>query len=380
MIIYAPMYVSIMWALILAFSPKPRKKDKVILSAFMFCTAVLYLSHAAFFTNHYSLYLILDSFYVLSSLSVYPFFYWYIKLLTKETDYHIKNLSYFLPALIFSILVAVLYLIMDQPLIYIEKYFFNEGTISGTESTIYRLQKTVHILIRLVFFIQIVWFLIGGLKLIRSFDQRINEFYSNVEGRSIRWAKWLLVIFTSTAFLSATANFIGRNFFTKLKYIVIVPALGFSTLIFIIGFWGNFRHYNVSDLVLEENKDDEIRIHGKRNHQDIKNRLLILFEQEKIYKRPDLKISQLSQLVATNRTYISNIINDEFKCSFNDFVNRYRVAEAKEILQQHKNAKYNLERVAEESGFTSVGALIRNFGKIEGITPGNYRKKMERNN
>jgi AraC-like DNA-binding protein len=100
-----------------------------------------------------------------------------------------------------------------------------------------------------------------------------------------------------------------------------------------------------------------------------------LFKNEAIYKNPDLKITQVSELLHTNRTYISKHINTEFSCTFSDFVNRYRIEEAKRLLTSESSKGYSLNYISEKSGFGSMGSFMRVFRDMEGITPGQYRER-----
>jgi len=100
-----------------------------------------------------------------------------------------------------------------------------------------------------------------------------------------------------------------------------------------------------------------------------------VFEQDKIYRNPDLRITDVSILVQTNRTYISKIINTGFHTSSRDFVNQYRVLEAKEILKTQTADKYTLEYISESVSFGSLHSFIRVFKELEGMTPGKFQDK-----
>ena len=111
------------------------------------------------------------------------------------------------------------------------------------------------------------------------------------------------------------------------------------------------------------------------SENDLKTRLLKLFEHDKIYQINDLRISTVCESLLTNRTYISKLINDEFEMNFNEFVNKYRVEEAKQLLLSSENNKFTMEYIAQQAGFGSVASFSRVFKEIEGTTPGKYREK-----
>ena len=100
----------------------------------------------------------------------------------------------------------------------------------------------------------------------------------------------------------------------------------------------------------------------------------MIFSEEKIYKQPDLKITHVSSLLQTNRTYISNLINQDFSCSFSDFVNKYRFLEARKLLQDGSFDNYSLHYISEVAGFGSLNTFIRVFKEHGGTTPGKFRE------
>lgn len=135
------------------------------------------------------------------------------------------------------------------------------------------------------------------------------------------------------------------------------------------------QNHTVVDLELEENKGENFDTKSF-NFNKLNDKLLKLFTVEEIYKNPDLKITHLSDLLHTNRTYISKHINTEFSCTFSDFVNRYRVEEAKKLLTSDSMKNFSLNYISEKSGFGSMGSFMRVFRDLQGITPGQFRDRQ----
>jgi YesN/AraC family two-component response regulator len=124
---------------------------------------------------------------------------------------------------------------------------------------------------------------------------------------------------------------------------------------------------------INQNNDDLLP--KNYNTSKLNEKLLDLFINKAIYKHPDLKITHISEKLNTNRTYISKHINTEFSCTFSDFVNRYRIEEAKRLLIEDSSKNYSLNYISEKSGFGSMGSFMRVFRDFEGITPGKFREK-----
>jgi hypothetical protein len=186
LIIYTPMYVTFFWAVVLLLTKRENNRAKFFLGFFMFTAFLLYLSHSIFFQRFVSAYLIFDPIYSFASLSVYPLYFWYIKLLTVETGYHWHNLSLLIPAIVISSISFVLYLLMSEKerIDYILGFLLKSKT-DFSYSTLMQLQKYTYFFGRFIFAIQVIWFLFYGQKLVRSYNKQIANFYSNLESRSI---------------------------------------------------------------------------------------------------------------------------------------------------------------------------------------------------
>jgi len=100
---------------------------------------------------------------------------------------------------------------------------------------------------------------------------------------------------------------------------------------------------------------------------DLMSRITTLMEEKELFRRSDLKIADLASELGTNVTYISACINGQEGVSFNEFVTRYRVRYAQNLMSRHPDMK--LSQVSEESGFSGERSFFRNFKKMTGVTP-----------
>lgn len=376
LIIYTPMYITFFWAILLLPTKHQENRAKYFLGVFMFVAFLLYVSHAIYFNNRQEIYMYFDPVYTFASLSVYPLYYWYIKLLTVETSFQIKNLKMLLPAFFLSIATMVVYMFMtdEQRQIYVVGVLFKnqKGEIS---ETIINIQKAIYYASRLVFSIQVIYFLVKGSRLVVRYNNNICNFYSNLESKTIGWVNLLLYSFVLTSIMSIAFNVLGKTVFIDSTFHLLIPSLIFSLLLFMIGYQGYMQNYTVADLEFDKGPIPEIEI-KKINQQKLKESLKELFVNQKIYTQIDLKITHVSEMLNTNRTYISNIINKEFACSFSEFVNRYRILEAKKLLQEKSSKNYSLDHISEKAGFGSLHTFIRVFKESEGITPGRFRDQV----
>jgi len=106
-----------------------------------------------------------------------------------------------------------------------------------------------------------------------------------------------------------------------------------------------------------------------------KEKLEIAMLQEKLYRNPELTLSELAAHLGTNPSFLSKIINRIFEKNFNDFVNQYRVMEVKAQLSNPEFAHLTIMSLAYDAGFNSKATFNRAFKKFTGDSPKTYQIK-----
>ncbi|MGK0307897.1 MAG: AraC-like DNA-binding protein [Urechidicola sp.] len=104
------------------------------------------------------------------------------------------------------------------------------------------------------------------------------------------------------------------------------------------------------------------------------NEISKLIVDEKLYLEPDLSLSKLGGLIGQSTQKTSSVINQYAKRNFNDFINYYRIQDAKKILADFESQKFTISSVAFDTGFSSLSSFNSAFKKFEGRTPSMYRK------
>ena len=101
---------------------------------------------------------------------------------------------------------------------------------------------------------------------------------------------------------------------------------------------------------------------------------------DKPYLNSKLRLIDISRSLDISKHKLTYVINHEMNNNFYGIINEYRVMEAKTLLKHPKYKKYNLETIAEMSGFQSKSTFNGCFKTITKITPSAYRKKYSTNN
>lgn len=91
-----------------------------------------------------------------------------------------------------------------------------------------------------------------------------------------------------------------------------------------------------------------------------------VFEEEKVFLRPDIHIDDVAKMLLTNRTYVTRLMRQEYGLSFIEYVNIARIQHSQSLLY---TTHMTLDEVAERSGFQSTSNYCRAFKRYIGTSP-----------
>lgn len=131
-----------------------------------------------------------------------------------------------------------------------------------------------------------------------------------------------------------------------------------------------YRHESVIDELSDPAPVQESSHVADDSAAGLSESIRTLFERDRIFLNPQLKLSDVAALTNSNRTYVSRFFNSSHGKTFFEFVNEYRVNYVKSLLETTTG---KLEVIAEQSGFSSRQSFHRVFSKIAGCTPEQYR-------
>lgn len=205
----------------------------------------------------------------------------------------------------------------------------------------------------------------------KRYCKHIQNYYSFKENISLSWLIKPAVIFTIGFILWSLNCSVGNTTVGDIIYFIIV-----------IPFW-SYIIYKTRSLIIIENKLDNVAnstIKEEVNANQILNSshielLETVMLEKQLYLNPKLTISDVSNTIGTNRTYLSQYINNHLHLTFYDYVNQFRIENASKTLLKRVHPTLTIEEVAEQSGFNSVSTFRRAFIKNTGISPQQFRKE-----
>lgn len=94
---------------------------------------------------------------------------------------------------------------------------------------------------------------------------------------------------------------------------------------------------------------------------------------EENYSDINLGVSSIADMLGMSRSYVSTKFKEQFGIGINEYINKYRIKKAKELLN---TADHNLNTISRMVGYSDSRTFIRIFKKYEDITPGKYRSSL----
>jgi AraC-like DNA-binding protein len=145
-------------------------------------------------------------------------------------------------------------------------------------------------------------------------------------------------------------------------------------------FWIGLEGFGRGNLIFVKHNEEKtenknfsrLTTHEIQSQVERINQLMAL---EKIYLNENLNLREFALHLKADPNFISFILNNYLGGNFYDFVNRYRIEEVKNKLNNPDYKHLSLLGIALESGFNSKTTFNRVFKQVMGITPTEFQKK-----
>jgi AraC-like DNA-binding protein len=283
-----------------------------------------------------------------------PLVYLYVRRVTKKISFRTTDILFLLPVLAIAGTISPFYILNTTKKL--------ELVNAGAEfSHIPWPSYGIWLVILLMFFYSFLSYF--------SFRKNRQTGY-----RENVWLKWFVGSYTGFVFMFSLYIFmIWFNLMDpKYDYFVDIVIVFFIGLLAFFGFVQPevFEGRNIRE-ILPFIKYRKTGLSDALSLQ-MKEKLLAIMLDSKPYLDPALRLDDLSLLIHLSRNQTSQIINEHFNLSFFDFVNRYRVMEAKNMLMDFENQGLTMSQLAYEVGFNNRASFYKAFKKFTGYNPSAY--------
>ena len=195
--------------------------------------------------------------------------------------------------------------------------------------------------------------------------------------------KWFIIILV----MGLISNLIRIQFNFGATATAINMAVETIMLLLINGFLfiGIKLPQEIIDISLDENMDTNYSIENTKykssklsltDKKNIIEKLNITVGENKYYLTPNLTIKKLAQELDVQSKHLSQVINENFGQNFCDYINSYRIEDAKNQLKDPKQQHKTILEICYAIGFNSKSAFNDVFKKQTGLTPTEYRKSF----
>lgn len=384
-------------ALALVFMRRGNRRANPLLAALLLTLSVLLIDGFLNVTAYDSRYPRLIALIWPWNFLVGPFLYFYVRELSspKRPVFSWGTILHFLPAIVFALFPILFYSMSAN-----ETAPGWASSISPLKGTQLFTQNVVPLLVVLQ---KVVYYLLSFL-LVMAYSSRIKQSFSSLETISLSWLRTLLLLFFSLCFLFTFFSFIAAPFgiYREIGYLLY---LGTAAVTYVMAFKAILQPEIFTRIEaarqVELIRADEGMVPDapalapdmpqeaagmmfREKYQkswltderatEIVRRLLRLMETEKSYLEAELTLPELAAKLSVSPHHLSQVINRETNKSFFDFVNEYRVQEAKRLLGSPKHGHLSILGIALDAGFNSKSAFYTAFGKHIGMTPSEFKK------
>jgi AraC-like DNA-binding protein len=301
-----------------------------------------------------------------------PLLYLYVRALTsKQPELRKKDLLHFIP---FALCV-----------VYLSPYYFQSAAAklylflySSSGVRWYYVRSSLVIVQVLVYLALSCWLVVRYLR-------QVKEKKTTAASRAALFQVKFLVISFFALWVVAVARYLfDVRYPNYMQYSNLVLPFGGTIVIYTLAYLGLRRPETLGGgdaNALDANaapakKYEKSTLTGERSEQYLK-RLLALMETEKPYTDGDLTLPALATRLSVSPHHLSQIINERLNQTFTDFVNSYRVEEAKRRLLDPAFKHYSVLGIAEEVGFNSKSSFNSVFKKHTNMTPSEFRKALD---
>lgn len=265
---------------------------------------------------------------------------------------------------------------------------------AGLRYFVYALLISTFVLV-LAWCVQAGYYLVAIYQQLRRYRVTLRQMFASTERQELHWIVGILAVVV-IIWLLATLALLYDNLVGPLQ---VAPAFKQGVILLLVwslASWGlrqkpGFAQLDLTDhdtaaaldtlnslesslsTVPSDSKYQRSALHAELAER-IADKLHQAMVEEQLFLDASLSLPKLAKHVTTSPSYVSQTLNETLGLNFFDFINRYRVAAAKEQL---KNTDATALEVAMNVGFNAKSSFYTAFKKETGMTPTQFRQQVK---
>lgn len=364
-------------ALLLAASAKKPSLSNALLVAFLLCHCLIPLHELMFWGKQFRIWLleISPDLFFIFSFAYYldgPLLYFFVRaLLYKDVQLRPKHSWHLVPLVIYLLHMVWNFYALDQQS---QTQLIHSQHIAYSSPHLY-----VETLGRFVRAGYVLWCFL----LVWRYREQIRHEQADLKTTDMYWLKLMLLSFLTIFTLDTVLvclklyGFLANDFNMDLLNVVGLSSYYLNFVALNILIFLRFTSFvgvkPVREQPLFEAKEETTVLYDDA----IAVQLDKLMTQQRFYANPDITLDKLADAAGYPAKKVSLTIKQRYQQNFYEYINSYRIAEAKRLLAEHGPAAKTITDIYFAVGFNSKSVFNTFFKRLEGVTPSQFREQNQ---
>ena len=360
-----------LFATMIVVSGKFRPVSACLLASFFLSQSFVSLHELVLYGDQFR-YSVLDSspnWFFIGSLGYAldgPLLYLYVlSIIRPNFTLNAKHRLHLLPLVIYFVFLFVAYYCQDHVVKrqVIGLYLFDLNWQFVTMDTLIKSSRFVYLIL--------------SIYLINKYREQLKDSRSNIENIDLTWLKILVIGFalvTLVGVVLSLSKVVNLFYPVKVSLQIFLGLTTYYADLILVCFLLFFSAVNISSIA-------KVKDQSKSSYEDYEadeeyvDRIIKFMDSEKPYLKSNITLDALSESIDIPARELTAIFNGHFKMNFYEFINNYRIKEAKEILKTDK--EQTISDVFLAVGFNSKSVFNTFFKKNTEMTPSEYRNQIK---
>jgi len=238
-------------------------------------------------------------------------------------------------------------------------------------------EQDIVLITQLIMFLQAFVYLGFSIQLIVKFKKQADDTLSSFNPNIFIWLWILLSMYTVVWLIEVAGVLLNGNYI-----LAIVSDILFLCLIYSISMaqWREPKLFFIDKLISFPVIKKEVKTESfdSETRKNLLDDILEFMNDKQPYLDNNLTIDSLAISIGLSSHHLSEVLNQQAKQNFYQFINEYRVNFICERILEEQNRK--ILDLAMDAGFSSKSTFNAVFKQFKGITPSQYRKEQNNKN
>ncbi len=213
-------------------------------------------------------------------------------------------------------------------------------------------------------FISVGLYLGSGIMLVRYYHRVLFQHYSQADSVMLRWVyitvSLLLIVFV----LDVSQFFTSSSLISEMVFLTL--------LVFVSAFVFQAMKHPLTFAGISGREEDLSDVIPASFDIDVQEKLTQLMREQQPYLDANLTLSDLASQVNLSARELSRFINNQIGCNFPEYINGFRIEEAKRRLKEERETVLETLYAV---GFNSKSSFNTLFKRKTGLTPSQFKEQ-----